>query len=133
MGRETNGRPKPWRINVLALLIGVGGVMDLQNFFWFFIDPTNLLFSSIDALKWFNFFISLPVGVLSLIVGYTFVKGLSWGRSLGVVASLLGIRINIINLSISRTFSPIIVVITLINAVTIYYLRRSAVKKYFVS
>lgn len=133
MGRETNGRPKPWRINVLALLIDVGGVMDLQNFFWFFIDPTNLLFSSIDALKWFNFFISLPVGVLSLIVGYTFVKGLSWGRSLGVVASLLGIRINIINLSISRTFSPIIVVITLINAVTIYYLRRSAVKKYFVS
>ena len=125
------GRQKPLGINVLALLIGIGGVMDLQNFVWFFIDPTNLLFSTIEAPKWFNFYISLPVGVLSLIVGYMFIKGVSWGRSFGVVASLLGIVINIINLIISRTFSPIIVIITIINAITIYYLQRSAVKKYF--
>jgi len=127
------GRPKPRGINVLALLIGVGGVMDLQNFFWFFIDPANLLFSSIEGLKWFNFYISLPVGMLSLLVGYAFIKGLSWGRFLGVVSSMLGILINIINLTMSRIFSPIIVIITLINAVTIYYLRRSAVKHYFSS
>lgn len=126
-----NVRSKPWGINILALLISVGGIMDLQNFFWFFIDPTNLLFSSIETLKWFNFYISLPVGMLSLIVGYTFVKGLSWGRSLGVVSSLLGILINIINLTISKTFSPIIVIITVINAVIICYLQRPAVKKYF--
>jgi len=102
MGRKMTGRPKPWGINVLALLISIGGVMDLQNFLWFFIDPTNLLFASIDALKWFNFYLSLPF-------------------------------INIVNLIISRTFSPIIVIITLINAVTIYYLRTPAVKKYFAS
>jgi hypothetical protein len=36
-------RSKPRGINLLALLICVGGVMDLQNFLWFFIDPTNLL------------------------------------------------------------------------------------------
>jgi hypothetical protein len=77
------------------------------------------------------FYISLPVGMLSLVVGYTFVKGLSWGRSLGIVFSLLGIFINIVNLIISRTLSPIIIVITMINAVTIFYLRRSVVKKYF--
>jgi len=126
-----NGRQKPRGVNVLALLIGIGGVMDLQNFVWFFIDPTNLLFASIEALKWFNFYISLPVGVLSLIVGYMFIKGVGWGHSLGIVTSLLGIVINIINLTISRTFSPIIVIITIINAITIYYLQRSAVKKYF--
>ena len=125
------GRPKPWGITILALLIGVGGVMDLQNFLWFFIDPSNLLFSSIEVLKWFNFYISLPVGILSLIVGYAFVRGLRWGRSLGIVSSLLGILINIINLIISRTFSPIIIIITIINAVTIYYLRRPIMKKYF--
>jgi hypothetical protein len=75
--KDLIGRPKPWGINFLALLIGIGGVMDLQNFLWFFIDPTNLLFASIDALKWFNFYLSLPVGTLSLIVGFTFVKGVS--------------------------------------------------------
>jgi hypothetical protein len=133
MGRKMIGRPKPWGINVLALLISIGGVMDLQNFLLFFIDPTNLLFASIDALKWSNFYLSPPVGTLSLIVGFTFVKGVSWGRSLGVVSAFLGILINIINLIISRTFSPIIVIITLINAVTIYYLRTPAVKKYFCS
>lgn len=117
-----NGRQKPLGINVLALLIGIGGLMDLQNFLWFFIDPTNLLFASIEALKWFNFYISLPVGVLSPLVGYTFLKGLSWGPSFGIVASLLGIGINIINLTISRTFAPIIVIITVINAITTYYL-----------
>ena len=126
-------RPKPRGIPVLALLIGVGGVMDLQNFFWFFIDPANLLFSSIEVLKWFNFYVSLPVGLLSLLVVYTFIKGLSWGRFLGAVSSMLGILINVINLTVSRIFSPIIVLITLINAVTIYYLRRSAVKHYFSS
>jgi hypothetical protein len=128
-----SGRPKPWGITILALLIGVGGVMDLQNFVWFFVDPTQLVFASIEALKWFNFYVSLPVALLSFIVGYTFVKGLRWGRSLGVVLSLTGILINTINLLVSRTFSPIIVIITSINVVTIYYLRRSAVKKYFAS
>jgi hypothetical protein len=125
------GRQKPQGINALALLIGLGGVMDLQNFFWFFIDPNNLLFSSIEALKWFNFYISLPIGALSLIVGYMFIKGVGWGRSLGMVTSLLGIIINIINLTISRTFSLIIAIITIINLTIIYYLRKSAVKKYF--
>jgi hypothetical protein len=128
-----SGISKPRGINVLALLIGVGGVMDLQNFIWGFIDPTRLLFASIEALKWFTFYISLPVGLLSLLVGYTFVKGVRWGRGLGVVASMLGILINILNLTISRTASPIIVLITLINAGTIYYLQRSAVKQYFAS
>ncbi len=126
-----SGRQKPLGITVLTLLIGIGGIMDLQNFVWFFIDPTNLLFASIEALKWFNFYLSLPVGVLSLLVGYTFLTGVSWGHSLGIVTSLLGIVINIINLTISRTFAPIIVIITIINAITIYYLQRSAVKKYF--
>ena len=131
MGRRVKGRQKPWSINVFALLIGIGGVMDLLNFIWFFTDPNNLLFSSIESLKWFNFYISLPVGVLSLLVGYMFIKGVSWGRSLGVVVSLLGILINIINLTFSRTFSLIVGIITLINAITIYYLRWSAVKMYF--
>jgi hypothetical protein len=125
------GRPKPRGINILALLISIGGAMDLQNFLWFFIDPANLLFASIDALKWFNFYLSLPIGTLSLIVGFTFVKGVSWGRPLGVVSALLGIFINLINLTISRTFSPIIVIITLINVFTIYYVRTPTVKKYF--
>ena len=126
-----NGRQKPWGINVLALLIGIGGVMDLQNFVWFFIDPTNLLFASIESLKWFNFYISLPVGLLSLIVSYTFFKGVGWGGSLGVLSALVGILINLINLTISRTFSIIIVGITMINTVTVYYLQRSDVKTYF--
>jgi uncharacterized membrane protein (UPF0136 family) len=124
---------KPWGINVLALLISMGGVMDLQNFLWLFIDPVNLLFASIDVLKLFNFYLSLPVGTLSLIIGFRFVKGVSWGLSLGIVSAFLGICINIINLIISRTFSPIIVIITLINVVTIYYLRTPTVKKYFAS
>jgi hypothetical protein len=131
MGKKMIDRLKPWGINVLAVLISIGGVMDLQNFLWFFIDPTNLLFASIDALKWFNFYLSLPLGTLSLIVGFTFVKGVSWGHSLGVVFAFLGIFINIINLITSGTFSPIIVIITLINAITIYYLRTPAVKNYF--
>jgi hypothetical protein len=37
------GRSKPRGIHVLALLIGVSGVMDLQNLFWFFIDPARAL------------------------------------------------------------------------------------------
>ena len=126
-----NGRQRPRGINILALLIGIGGVMDLQNFVWFFIDPANLLFASIEALKWFNFYISLPLGVLSLIVGYMFIKGVSWGRTLGIITSLSGIIINIINLTISRTFSMMIAIITIINVIIIYYLQRSAVKKYF--
>ena len=126
-----NRRPKPRGIIILAVLIGVGGVMDLQNFVWFFIDPTNLLFASIESLKWFNFYISLPVGLLSLIVSYTFFKGVGWGGSLGVLSALVGILINLINLTISRTFSIIIVGITMINTVTVYYLQRSDVKTYF--
>jgi uncharacterized membrane protein (UPF0136 family) len=125
------GGQRPQGITVLAVLMGLGGVMDLQNFFWFFIDPHKLLFSSIEALKWFNFYVSLPIGALSLIVGYMFIKGVGWGRSLGIVTSLLGIIINSINLTISRTFSPIIAIITIINVTIIYYLRKAAVKKYF--
>ena len=126
-----NGRQKPRGINILALLIGLGGVMDLPNFVCFFIDPANLLFASIEALKWFNFYISLPVGVLSLIVGYMFIKGVSWGRTLGIITSTSGIIINVINLTISRTFSIIVAIITIINVIIIYCLQRSAVKKYF--
>jgi len=105
--------------------------MDLQNFCWFFIDPTRLLFSSIEGLKWLNFMISLPVGVLSLLVGYAFVKGLRWGYTLGIGVLLVGILINVINLTISGTISPIIVVITIINGVGIYYLQQANGKRHF--
>ena len=105
--------------------------MDLQNFYWFFIDPTRLLFSSIEGLKWLNFMISLPVGVLSLLVGYAFVKGLRWGYTLGIGVLLVGILINVINLTISGTISPIIVVITIINGVGIYYLQQANGKRHF--
>jgi len=105
--------------------------MDLQNFVWFFIEPANLLFASIVVLKWFNFAVSLPVGLLSLLVGYAFVQGLPWGRTLGIATSLIGILINVVNLTVSQSFSPIISIITAINVVAIYYLRRPIMKKVF--
>jgi hypothetical protein len=124
-------RSKPWGIYILAVLISIGGVMDLQNFWWFFIDPTRLLFSSIEVLKWLNFIISLPLGVLSLLAGYAFVKGLRWGYILGIGVLLVGILLNVINLTISGTISPIIVVITITNGVGIHYLQQANGKQHF--
>ena len=126
--RKLNVRQKPKGINVLGLLICIGGVMDIQNFLWILIDPNNLLFFTI--IGWFNFYISLPVGLFSLIVAYSFFKGLSWGWSLGFLSSFLGIIISLINL-LDRSIDPIILTIIIINAFTVYYLTRAPVKKYF--
>ncbi len=125
-----NSRQKPKGINILGFLICVGGVMDLQNFVWVLMDRKNLQFFNSEVIGWFNFFISLPVGLLSLIVAYCFFKGFRWGRSLGFTTSLLGIAISLINL-IDRSIDPIILAIITINAFTIYYLTRPNVIKYF--
>lgn len=123
-------RQKPKGINVLGLLICVGGVMDIQNFLWILIDPNNLSFYTSEVIGRFNFYISLPVGLFSLIVSYSFFKAYSWGWSLGLVSSLLGITISLVNL-FDRTTDPIVLTIIIINAFTIYYLTRPHVKKYF--
>jgi len=125
-----SGRPKPRGINILALLICIGGVMDLQTFIWTLMDPTTLSFFSNEVVGRFNFYISLPVGLFSLVVAYGFFKGCSWGWSLGFASSFLGILISLINL-LDRSIDPVIVTIIIINAFTIYYLTRSHVKKYF--
>jgi hypothetical protein len=125
-----SGRPKPRGINILALLICIGGVMDLQNFIWTLMDPTTLSFHSNEAVGWFNFYISLPVGLFSLVVAYGFFSGCRWGRSLGFVSSFLGILISLINL-LGRSLDTVIIAIIIINAFTIYYLTRPHVKIYF--
>ena len=121
---------KPKGINILAVLICVGGFMDIQNFFSVLIDPNNLSFYSNEMIGCFNFYISLPVGLLSLIVAYSFYKGYRWGWSFGLFTALLGITISLVNL-FDRTTDPIVLTIILINAFTIYYLTRPHVKKYF--
>jgi len=121
---------KPKGICILAVLICIGGVMDIQNFLSVLIDPNNLSFYSNEMIGRFNFYISLPVGLLSLIVAYGFYKGYRWGWSFGLVTALLGITISLVNL-FDRTTDPIILTIILINAFTIYYLTRPHVKKYF--
>jgi len=104
--------------------------MDLQTFIWTLMDPTTLSFFSNEVVGRFNFYISLPVGLFSLVVAYGFFKGCSWGWSLGFASSFLGILISLINL-LDRSIDPVIVTIIIINAFTIYYLTRSHVKKYF--
>jgi hypothetical protein len=121
---------KPKGVNILAVLICIGGVMDIQNFLSVLIDPNNLSFYSNEMIGRFNFYISLPVGLLSLIVAYGFYKGYSWGWSLGLVTALLGITISLVNL-FDRTTDPIVLTIILTNAFTIYYLTRPHMKKYF--
>ena len=64
-------------------------------------------------------------------LGYAFVKGLRWGYTLGIGVLLVGLLLNVINLTISRTVSPIIVVITIINGVGIYYLMQANGKQHF--
>ena len=125
-----SGRPKPRGINILALLISIGGVMDFYNFVWTLMDPTTLSFFSNEAVARLNFYISLPVGLFSLVVAYGFFYGCRWGLSLGFVSSFLGILISLINL-LGRSIDLVIVAIIIINAVTIYYLSRPYVKKYF--
>ena len=128
--RKLNVRQKPKGINILGLLRCIGGVMDIQNFLWILINPNNLLFFTSEVFGWFNFLVSLPVGLFSFIVAYGFFKGFSWGWSLGFVSSFLGIIISLINL-LDRLTDPIILTIIIINAFTVYYLTRPQVKKYF--
>jgi len=104
--------------------------MDLQNFFWTLRDPTTLSFFSNEVVGRFNFYLSLPVGLFSLVVAYGFFKGCSWGWSLGFISSFVGILISLINL-LGRSIDPVTVAIILINALTIYYLTRPHVKQYF--
>jgi hypothetical protein len=121
---------KPRGINILALLICIGGVMDLYNFFWTLMDPTTLSFFFNEAVARLNFYISLPVGLFSLVVAYGFFKGCRWGWGLGFVSSFVGILLSLITL-LGRSLDPVIVAIIIINAVTIYYLTRPHVKRYF--
>ena len=125
-----SGRPKPRGINILALLISIGGVMDFYNFVWTLMDPTTLSFFSNEAVARLNFYISLPVGLFSLVVAYGFFYGCRWGWGLGFVSSFVGILISLITL-LGRSIDLVIVAITIINAVTIYYLTRPNVKIYF--
>jgi len=126
--RKLNARQKPKGINVLALLISIGGVMDTRNFLSLLIDPRDL--TSASVISWFNFYILLPVGLFSLVVAYGFFKGHSWGWSLGIVSSFLGIIISIVNF-LGLSIDPVTLTIIIINAFTVYYLTRPHVKKYF--
>lgn len=65
--------------------------MDLQNFLWTLMNPTNRSFFSNEVVGRFNFYISLPIGFFSLVVAYGFFKGCSWGWSLDFVSSFLDI------------------------------------------
>ena len=105
--------------------------MDIRNFLSLLIDPRDLLIST-SVISWFNFYLSLPVGLFSLVVAYGFFKGLRWGWFLGFVSSFLGILISLINL-LGRSLDPVTWSIIIINAFTIYYLTRPYVKKYFLS
>ena len=104
--------------------------MDIQNFLWTLLDTTTLFFFSNEMVGRFNFYVSLPVGLFSLGVAYGFFKGCSWGWSLGIVSAFLGILISLINL-LGRSIDPVTLTIIIINALTIYYLTRPHVKRYF--
>ena len=121
---------KPRWLNALGVLICVGGIMDVYGFLSFIWDPGYLLFNSSEALGWFNFYISLPVALLSFAVAYAFFRGRRWGWSLGMVCALVGLGICAINL-LGRGSDPVVWAIIMVNALMIFYLARGSVRRYF--
>lgn len=127
---QPGGREKPKGLIVLGILVCAGGLMDVYGFLSLLWDPGYILFYSIEALGWFNFYISLPVALLSFAVAYAFFTGRRWGWSLGMVCALVGLGVCAINL-LGRGSDPVVWAIILVNALIIFYLARGSVRRYF--
>lgn len=71
--------------------------------------------------------IALLLGVISLLVAYTFWFGKSWGWILGVILSAIWIIGSIADLLLS----PFSIFWLILNAIVLFYLTRSHVRAYF--
>jgi len=70
----------------------------------------------------------LALGIVSFIVAYGLMKGMTWAWNLTIVLSIISIVLNVISIA-TGNFGGIISII--ISGVILYYLYRPHVKAYF--
>jgi len=114
-------------IAILAILIGLvtlaGGA--LLAFADIVPEGSTLALSAVHTLG----YVTLAIGLLTLIVGIALWKGWTIAWYLGLILFGINAVMGIINIVINKSYSPVLSVV--IAVIVIYYLFRPHVKEFF--